>query len=113
MGHATCPTARPSARPALRSGRAPRLLPSATLLGGVPQARAATEIRPRITGIQPLTHEVYGYLPYWRLDAGTVDRINYDLVSTIAFFGLGIKSTGASIATGSATRNTSATRPRP
>ena len=71
------------------------LLPSATLVGGVPPARAATEIRPRITGIQPLSHEVYGYLPYWRLDAGTVDRINYNLVSTIAFFGLGIKSTGA------------------
>jgi spore germination protein YaaH len=71
------------------------LLPSATLLGGVPPARAATEIRPRITGIQPLSHEVYGYLPYWRLDAGTVDRINYNLVSTIAFFGLGIKSSGA------------------
>lgn len=62
--------------------------------GGAPAA-AATEIRPRIPGIEPLSHEVYGYLPYWRLDSGTVDRIRYDLVSTIAFFGLGIKSTGA------------------
>ena len=62
--------------------------------GGVHNASAATEIRPRITGIKPLTHEVYGYLPYWRLDSGTVDRIQYDLVSTIAFFGLGIKGTG-------------------
>ena len=46
-------------------------------------------------GIKPLTHEVYGYLPYWRLDSGTVDRLHYELVSSIAFFGLGIKSNGA------------------
>jgi spore germination protein YaaH len=71
------------------------LLPSAGVVGGGSPVRAATEIRPRVTGIKPLSHEVYGYLPYWRLDAGTVDRIRYDLVSTIAFFGLGIKSTGA------------------
>jgi chitinase len=41
-----------------------------------------------------LTHEVYGYLPYWRLDADAASRLNYDLLSTIAFFGLGIKATG-------------------
>lgn len=70
-------------------------LPASAPLTEGPAVRAATEIRPRITGIEPLTHEVYGYLPYWRLDAGTVDRIRYDLVSTIAFFGLGIKATGA------------------
>jgi spore germination protein YaaH len=69
--------------------------PTAGPLANGPAVRAATEIRPRITGIAPLTHEVYGYLPYWRLDAGTVDRIRYELVSTIAFFGLGIKATGA------------------
>ena len=70
-------------------------LPTAGLTGDVPDVRAATEIRPRVTGIKPLSHEVYGYLPYWRLDSGSVDRIRFDLVSTIAFFGLGIKSTGA------------------
>ena len=63
--------------------------------GDTPTVRAATEIRDRILGIEPLSHEVYGYLPYWRLDAGTVDRLDYDLVSTIAFFGIGIKSSGA------------------
>jgi hypothetical protein len=66
----------------------------AGIAGPVPTVRAA-DIRPRITGIAPLTHEVYGYLPYWRLDAGTVDRLHYDLVSTIAFFGLGILGSGA------------------
>ena len=65
------------------------------LVTQAPVARAATEIRPRVPGIKPMTKEVYGYLPYWRLDSGTVDRLQYDLVSTIAFFGLGIKSTGA------------------
>jgi Glycosyl hydrolases family 18 len=69
--------------------------PAAPLVGPDASVRAATQIRPRITGIKPLTHEVYGYLPYWRLDAGTVDRIDYRLVSTIAFFGLGIFGTGA------------------
>ena len=49
---------------------------------------------PRVTGIAPLEKQVYGYLPYWRLDAGTADRLDYDLVSTIALFGLGIKKDG-------------------
>ena len=60
-----------------------------------PIARAADPgIQPRVKGIAPLDHQVYGYLPYWRLDSGTADRLNYDLVSTIAFFGLGIKRDG-------------------
>ncbi len=60
-----------------------------------PVARAADPgIQPRVKGIAPLDRQVYGYLPYWRLDAGTVDRIDYNLVSTIAFFGLGIKKDG-------------------
>ncbi len=90
---------RPAAPRALASGLALLLalltLPAAPLAGIGSPVRAATEIRPRITGIQPLTHEVYGYLPYWRLDSGTVDRIDYRLVSTIAFFGLGILGNGA------------------
>lgn len=67
----------------------------AGLVGDGRPVRAATEIRPRITGIAPLSHEVYGYLPYWRIDSGTVDRIQYELVSTIAIFGLGIKADGS------------------
>ena len=60
-----------------------------------PVARAVDPgIQPRVKGIAPLDHQVYGYLPYWRLDAGTAGRLNYDLVSTIALFGLGIKKDG-------------------
>ena len=51
-------------------------------------------IQPRGKGIGPLDHQVYGYLPYWRLDGGTADRLDYSLVSTIALFGLGIKKDG-------------------
>ncbi len=80
--------------PALALLLACSIIPTAGLFGA-PAAHAATEIRPRVTGIKPLSHEVYGYLPYWRLDSGTVDRIHYDLVSTIAFFGLGINANGA------------------
>jgi spore germination protein YaaH len=61
-----------------------------------PVARAADPgIQPRVKGIDPLDRQVYGYLPYWRLDSGTVDRLDYNLVSTIAFFGLGIKKDGS------------------
>jgi spore germination protein YaaH len=60
-----------------------------------PVARAADPgIQPRVKGIAPLDRQVYGYLPYWRLDSGTVGRLDYNLVSTIAFFGLGIKKDG-------------------
>jgi len=69
------------------------VLPAGLVGNGTP-ARAAIPIRPRITGIAPLSKEVYGFLPYWRIDAGTVDRIQYELVSTIAIFGIGIKADG-------------------
>lgn len=60
-----------------------------------PVARATDPgIQPRVKGIAPLDKQVYGYLPYWRLDAGTAGRLNYDLLSTVALFGLGIKKDG-------------------
>jgi spore germination protein YaaH len=51
-------------------------------------------IIPRADVAKFLSHEVYGYLPYWRLNSGTAAQLDYDLLSTIAFFGLGIKATG-------------------
>ncbi|MEA2536487.1 MAG: hypothetical protein QOF11_721 [Chloroflexota bacterium] len=60
-----------------------------------PVARAADPgIQPRVKGIAPLQKQVYGYLPYWRLDSGTAGRLDYNLLSTVAFFGLGIKKDG-------------------
>ena len=54
----------------------------------------ATAIRARASRAPALTHQVYGYLPYWQLNSGTAERLDYRLLSTIAFFGIGIKPDG-------------------
>lgn len=54
----------------------------------------ASAIRARANRPASLTAEVYGYLPYWQLNAGTAERLDYRLLTTIAFFGIGIKSDG-------------------
>jgi chitinase len=59
-----------------------------------PAAAADPGINPRADVPSLLTHEVYGYLPYWRLNSGTAQQLDYNLISTIAFFGLGIKASG-------------------
>jgi spore germination protein YaaH len=60
--------------------------------------QASLSVDPGISplAVQPraLTRVVYGYLPYWRLDDTIAGRLQYDLISTIAFFGLGIKADG-------------------
>jgi spore germination protein YaaH len=38
---------------------------------------------------------VFGFLPYWLLDAKIVDDLRYDQVSTIALFGVGIAKNGS------------------
>jgi spore germination protein YaaH len=41
-----------------------------------------------------LRREVLGFLPYWMLDANTLSQLRYDLVSTIAYFGIAARSDG-------------------
>jgi spore germination protein YaaH len=41
-----------------------------------------------------LRREVFGYLPYWYLTDANVGRINYGLMSTIAYFGVAARSNG-------------------
>jgi putative cell wall-binding protein len=41
-----------------------------------------------------LSSEVYGYLPYWEIDAGTDAYLRYDLLSDIALFSVAVSSTG-------------------
>jgi spore germination protein YaaH/putative cell wall-binding protein len=41
-----------------------------------------------------LRKEVFGFLPYWALDATDLQWMRYDLVSTIAYFGVGARSDG-------------------
>lgn len=40
----------------------------------------------------PLEKEVFGYLPYWRYDG--YSKLNYDLLSTIAYFGVEVDGSG-------------------
>ncbi|HEY6057652.1 MAG TPA: glycosyl hydrolase family 18 protein, partial [Candidatus Limnocylindrales bacterium] len=42
-----------------------------------------------------LSREVFGYLPYWEMSAGTESYLRYDLLSTIAFFGVPINPNGS------------------
>ncbi|MGH2463344.1 MAG: glycosyl hydrolase family 18 protein [Candidatus Limnocylindria bacterium] len=57
-----------------------------------------------------LRKEVVGFLPYWMLDASDLQWMQYQLVSTIAFFGVAAKSDGtlATYATGWTAWNSSA-----
>jgi len=43
---------------------------------------------------QRLSREVFGYLPYWELDDGVDAYLRYDLLTTIAFFGVTFKADG-------------------
>jgi spore germination protein YaaH len=42
-----------------------------------------------------LSREVFGFLPYWKMNATSVAGLRYDLLSTIAIFGVGITRSGA------------------
>jgi spore germination protein YaaH len=41
------------------------------------------------------SREIYAYLPYWQVDAGTARRIDYRTVTTIAFFAVPIRADGS------------------
>ena len=41
-----------------------------------------------------LSHEVFGYLPYWVLSSPAMANLDYDLVSTIAYFSVGARRDG-------------------
>ena len=71
-----------------------------TLLSSVPQAAAPALADGGLVPLAPgqtqqgLSREVFGYLPYWELDAGMADYLRYDLLTTIAFFGVSYRSDG-------------------
>lgn len=53
-----------------------------------------------------LAKEVLGWLPYWDLDSAVTSRLRLDLLSTIAYFSIGVASNGAlqrTTSTGTAT----------
>lgn len=53
-----------------------------------------TGIRARAPSHVRLSQQVYGYLPYWQLDGSTAARLRYDLLTTIALFGMGVTASG-------------------
>ena len=77
-------------------------------IGGVPEALpapvATTQGSDAHGGIAALpnglTREVYGYLPYWALDASLRQYLRYDLVSTIAYFSVGAQADGTLLKSG-------------
>ena len=64
------------------------------MVAPAPTAAADPGIQARRPRPTALSHEVYGYLPYWDLHAGTARRIDYRLVSTIAIFAVPIGPSG-------------------
>src|SRR5207253_2113336 len=50
--------------------------------------------RGRAHGKPHPSHEIYGYLPYWQVDGGTVGALDYGRLSTVAFFAVPIRTTG-------------------
>ncbi len=81
------PTADPSAVPST---------PAAAVDASVGAAAAATPgpVTGRADARLPLTREVFGFLPYWKMDATTVAGLRFDLLSTLALFGVGIRKDG-------------------
>ena len=47
-----------------------------------------------------LTHEVYGYLPYWALDPSLRQYLRYDQVTTIAYFSVAAQANGTLLRSG-------------
>src|SRR5262245_35389748 len=55
---------------------------------------AAIRIVDRAPAHARLTGQVYGYLPYWEINRSTAAHLRYDLLTTIALFGMGITASG-------------------
>lgn len=53
-----------------------------------------------------LRREVLGFLPYWKLDATTRASLRYDLLSTIAYFSIGVEADGSLLRGSAATPST-------
>jgi spore germination protein YaaH len=78
----------------------------AVLIGALVLALPGPTLRPTdaaTTGLAPLTAgqvshnlsaDVFGYLPYWSIGTWTDAYLHYDLLTTIAFFGVGVNDNG-------------------
>jgi spore germination protein YaaH len=96
------PGAHPNGRGTATVALAPAVGQSATLLGLAAPGGATTATLASLPN--GLRKEVLGFLPYWMLDASTLQWMQYQLVSTIAYFGIAARSDG-SLATGTTSWN--------
>ena len=78
---------------AVRDGAASAATQARTSTGGTPPVAAAP--LPETAFARRLSGEVYGYLPYWEINAGTDAYLRYDLLTDIALFSVGLTSGGA------------------
>jgi len=81
---------RPTAVVALLAVLVSAWLPGAgSALGQGPGPLPAGEVARRPAG------DVFGYLPYWEIDGGTDAYLHYDVLSTIALFGVAFRPDGS------------------
>lgn len=62
--------------------------------------RSAASAGPRTTAANPLSRDVFGFLPYWELGTGDLSDLQYDKVQTLAYFGLDVKADGGLLQSG-------------
>jgi spore germination protein YaaH len=63
--------------------------PERTLLSS---AQAVADARASAAKVNVLRRQVYGFLPYW--ESPYAGAINYDILSTVAYFGVAVRKTG-------------------
>ncbi|HXA29564.1 MAG TPA: glycosyl hydrolase family 18 protein [Candidatus Angelobacter sp.] len=74
----------------------PNLPPAQSKSSGVTRAAVVAQSSPRVaSGNGNLTHEVFGYAPYWEL--GNWQEWQMNLLSTIAYFGVSIDGGGNAV----------------
>ncbi len=84
------PRGAPGATLGLYSGATARITP----LGLARASRSGATLATASTMPNGMSKEVFGFLPYWMLDAGSLQWMQYQLVTTIAYFGVAARSDG-------------------
>ena len=74
-------------------------------LGSSASPGSSTDVVPSPSPLSPdeVVHrptEVFGFLPYWSMADWTDSYLRYDLLTTIAFFGVGVRQNGTLITSG-------------
>ena len=69
--------------------------PTATLLGLAPADGSGATATLASSLPNGLRKEVFGFLPYWEMSASSLQWMEYDKVSTIAYFGVAARSDGS------------------